>query len=318
MPILFCNIGWMKHYEGITESDAIARGGSYVDKHGMGHEVFNFLPLRGTLYGYVQAKGQIHITKLGAAADDAFVDGVTVVWTATRPKGGTVVVGWYRNARVYRHYEETPNPGAARVSRGVNHHNIRCRAGEATLLPEDQRNLDLPTGTGGRGQSPLWYADSEPGLAFKAQIRRLIKEGRPASKPHRRGAPDVKRNKLVEMAGMEVVTAHYHDLGYEVTWVHDENKGWDIEATSGRTKLRIEVKGMSLGAPRIELTPNEYRAFLDKDVRYRLAIVTNALSTSPNLAIMSFNGRSQRWEVEGQPKAKVLTEVVSAARITIA
>jgi hypothetical protein len=315
--MLFCNIGWMKHYEGITASDAIARGGSYVDKHGMGHEVFNFLPHRGWLYGYVQAKGQIHITKLGAAPDDDFVDGVTVVWTATRPKGGTVVVGWYRNARVYRHYQETPSPGAARSSRGVKHHNIRCRAGDATLLPEDQRNLDLPTGSGGRGQSPLWYADSEPGLAFQEHVRRLIKEGRPTPQPRRRGAPDVERNKLVEMAGMEVVTAHYRELGYTVKWVHNENKGWDIEATSGRTKLNIEVKGLSQGAQQIELTPNEYRAFLETDVRYRLAIVTNALSKAPRLSIMSFNGRSQRWEVEGKPKAKVSTKEVIAARITI-
>lgn len=317
MTLIVCNIGWMKNYRGQTADDAIERGGSYVDDNGVGHEVCNFLPLGGWLYGFVQSKGQINLAKLGAGASDSYVDGVTVVWTATRPKGGTVVVGWYQNARVYRGYEPTPNPGPEWAAHGISHHNIRCRPGDATLLPVDARHLDVPRGKGGMGQSPTWYAEGERGQEFRAALERLISTGQPAKARAGRAKPNVERNKLVEMAAMDVVTDHYAALGYDVTWVHNENKGWDIEARSGRTELRIEVKGLSLANQAIELTPNEYKAFRSLDPRYRLAIVSQALSPSPKLAIVSYNGRSEQWEIEGQQRAKVVTQVIEAARISV-
>ena len=42
--ILFCKIGWMENYCGQTANDQIQGGGSYVKKHGIGHEVCNFAP----------------------------------------------------------------------------------------------------------------------------------------------------------------------------------------------------------------------------------------------------------------------------------
>ena len=52
MTILFCNIGWMKHYEG-TDGEIPQRGGAYNDES-VGHEVLNFCNVRGRLYGYVR------------------------------------------------------------------------------------------------------------------------------------------------------------------------------------------------------------------------------------------------------------------------
>lgn len=318
MSIIVCNIGWMKYYMGQTSDDAIERGGSYVDDNGVGHEVCNFLPHGGWLYGFVQSKGQINLSKLGGDRSDNHIDGVTVVWTATRPKGGTVVVGWYQNARVYRGYEPIPNPGPEWAAHGISHYNIRCRPGDATLLPVDARNVDVPRGKGGMGQSPTWYADGERGQAFRETLERVIASGKPAEARAGRAKPNVERNKLVEMAAMDAVTNHYAALGYDVKWVHNENKGWDIEARSGRTELWIEVKGLSLANQVIELTPNEYRAFLSLDPRYRLAVVSLALSNEPTMAIVSYNGRSKRWEVEGKPTSIVNTEQIVAARIEIA
>ena len=34
-------------------------GGSYVDEHGYGHELFNFKKIDGKVYGYVQPRGLI-------------------------------------------------------------------------------------------------------------------------------------------------------------------------------------------------------------------------------------------------------------------
>lgn len=34
--LLFCNVGWMDRYEGLTESDQIIGGGMYVVTNGVG------------------------------------------------------------------------------------------------------------------------------------------------------------------------------------------------------------------------------------------------------------------------------------------
>ncbi|MFX6213952.1 hypothetical protein ABTF16_23245, partial [Acinetobacter baumannii] len=62
--ILFCNIGWMRKYNGM-DGDILERGGSYNDNE-IGHEVCNFTNMDGSVFGYVQSPGKINITKLGA------------------------------------------------------------------------------------------------------------------------------------------------------------------------------------------------------------------------------------------------------------
>ena len=118
MPLIFCNIGWMNKYNGIS-GDSIERGGKY-NKHSIGHEVCNFSNNKGTVYGYVQPVGDsIKIEKLGASKKDEAIDGVTVVWTAGPESGGTVVVGWYKDATVYRNLQSIANPNTLQTNNGV-------------------------------------------------------------------------------------------------------------------------------------------------------------------------------------------------------
>ena len=115
MKILFCNVGWMESYQGQSAADKIQGGGSYVHEERMGHEICNFATHRRNVYGYVRppnanrqpGAGQIKIERIGGNQSD-FVSNVLVVWTATRPEGGTVVVGWYKNAIVYRYFQNSP------------------------------------------------------------------------------------------------------------------------------------------------------------------------------------------------------------------
>ena len=52
--IVFFNTGWMDFYKGIR-NDKIVGGGKYIKQtEGWGHELFNFRPANGKLYGYVQ------------------------------------------------------------------------------------------------------------------------------------------------------------------------------------------------------------------------------------------------------------------------
>ena len=115
MPaLLFCNIGWMSRYEGLVgKPDKIVGGGSYVKTEEKGGEVCNFLACRDRyVYGYVETlRGKrdrkIRMTYLGGDSDAREMGGIDVVWTATNPDGGgRKVVGWYKNATVFRDRQE--------------------------------------------------------------------------------------------------------------------------------------------------------------------------------------------------------------------
>lgn len=173
MPILFCNVGWMERYAGI-KGDSIQRGGSY-NKDSVGHEVCNFSIVDGKVYGYVQPTGQIKIEKLGAGKKDKSVTGVTVIWTAGPDNGGTAVVGWYKNATVFRDSQRIMHPTVLQRSNGLDTFRIVASASDATLLPIDKRSFVIPRAVkGGIGQSNVWYADSPESKAIVAEVLRLV------------------------------------------------------------------------------------------------------------------------------------------------
>lgn len=173
MPVLFCNVGWMKRYDGI-DGDSIQRGGSY-NKNSIGHEVCNFSNVDGKVYGYVQPKGQIKIERLGAGKSDEYISGVTVIWTAGPDSGGTAVVGWYRNATVFREPQKIDYPTALQKSNKLETYRIVASAADATLLPNGSRSFMIPRAVkGGIGQSNVWYADSPDSEAIVARVLRLV------------------------------------------------------------------------------------------------------------------------------------------------
>ena len=111
MRILFANIGWMVHYRGNNAKDQIKGGGSYRDDDK--HEAFNFLSINGKCYGYVQPVrwGGINIERIEKGCKDDKLSNVLVVWIATHPSaGGTYIVGWYKNANVFKSFQDSKNP----------------------------------------------------------------------------------------------------------------------------------------------------------------------------------------------------------------
>ena len=65
-------------------------------------------PYEDQIYGYVRLphkRGKININKLGAQKDDSYIENMNVIWTAKDPWGGTCIVGWYKNATVYREFK---------------------------------------------------------------------------------------------------------------------------------------------------------------------------------------------------------------------
>jgi 5-methylcytosine-specific restriction protein A len=174
--ILFCNIGWMRDYNGIS-GDSIERGGSYNDEE-IGHEVCNFSNIHEKVVGYVQTTGQIKIEKLGADKNAISVSGVTVVWTAGPETGGTAVIGWYKNATVYREYKDLQNRTKIQKENQLTRYRIEAKAADATLLPPEERNLLIPRAVkGGIGRSNIWYADSQKSKVHVQRVLKLIDKG---------------------------------------------------------------------------------------------------------------------------------------------
>lgn len=182
MRILFCKISWMKYYKGHSQLDIPANGGKYVLNNGFGHEEFNFKPIKlddssfDECIGYVEPKSNktgtntFHIEKISGCSqlkNEPFVEDVLVVWCATRPKPqkGTTVVGWYKNACVWRKTQKWNMPGENGTEERL--FNVRAKAEDCVLLPEGERNRfqwSIPSarGTGvGFGQAMLWNPNEE-------------------------------------------------------------------------------------------------------------------------------------------------------------
>lgn len=135
--IVFFRIAWMKEYKGVSKTDIPVGGGSYVAENNDGGETTNYLPINGKVYGYVRlANGiSLRIEHLGANKNDDSIKNVTVVFMARDPhKGGEKIIGWYKNAEVFRTILETSIK--QKSGRKIHYHAIASYT-NATLLPSN-------------------------------------------------------------------------------------------------------------------------------------------------------------------------------------
>jgi hypothetical protein len=300
-PMLFFRIGWMSHYEGQLNTDPITSGGSYITKHGYGHEIMNFKPFRGRVYGFGQPRGkQIAIERIGQPKNDAMT-GVLVVWVATPTEGGTVIIGWYKNATVYRNVQELPR-GSHRKYKGESlGYFVSAKKENAHLLPNDERVFSVSRQTGGMGQANVWYVDDEKThREFRHKVLSYINTGQLPKRPRlkktgRPRHPDPLTRKRIEQIAIRQVTRRFERYGYTVDSVERDNVGWDLNARNGKRYVRLEVKGLSGTDVQIELTPNEYANMKAHRDSYRICVVTNALS-SPQMTIFAFSLDTGNWE----------------------
>lgn len=313
--ILFCNTGWMEEYEGITETDKIIGGGKYVEANNDGGEVYNFHNRAGFCYGYVQpvnpkssnsvSGGVIKIEKLGASEDAKSISNIDIILTAKRPTAGTVIVGWYKNATVYREKQEFDKSKHHDTEGRQYGYRFYAEKSNVTLLKPDERVVEIPRATGkrpvkgGMGQSNVWYAQKlEDGGVFLSEVSALLNHGNIYKNKSRSShKTDADKNKLVETIAIELVTEHFNSYGYIVNSVEGDNLGWDLNAISGDIELKLEVKGLSGLNVNAQLTSNEYTAMLSSvnQFTYRVCVVTNCLGKEPKLNVFSFNLPSNSW-----------------------
>ncbi|MDZ4688647.1 MAG: DUF3883 domain-containing protein [Planctomycetaceae bacterium] len=308
VPMIFFRITWMSRYQGVTNTDKPVGGGSYVTTHGFGHEIFNFQPFQGSVFGFGTPAGQgaddplrkLHLLRIGGRASDKSKSGVLVVWVATAPMGGLYIVGWYRDATVFREWQPPP-VGAVRRHQDTDcGYFVTAQSENAVLLPPDERNFSIPQmRQGGFGRASVWYAANrkdnaqirENVLAYVAS-RRLPTTAGPARPANQ---PDPLLRQRVETIAVETTIKHFDGLGYDVRSVERDNIGWDLNASLSKRHLRLEVKGLSGSQIVVELTPNEYRAMKEHQSSYRVCVVSNAL-VSPCLDVFAHSHDSGKWE----------------------
>ncbi|MDR3367174.1 MAG: DUF3883 domain-containing protein [Prevotellaceae bacterium] len=299
--IVFFRVGWMDFYQGLSKTDAIINGGKFVRVKGYGHEIFNFEDFRGNVYGYVQPSGHgtIKIEKLGASKADECISGITVVWIATKPKGRSYIVGWYRNATVYRREQKAPKESRRSYHGDSMGFYASANSADVRLLAKDERVIYIPKGKAHMGRSNVWYADNNPD--FIKTVRNYIFENKnPFAKSSTKCSKiSAEQRQLVEKNAIKEVMDYYENLGYEIISVEKDNVGWDLNAKNEMTELKLEVKGLSGNLIAAELTPNEYKNLQKNLDSYRLCIVTNALTETPNLKIFSYSEeKGGKWTTE--------------------
>lgn len=314
-PIVFFNIGWMDKYDGPGK---IQGGGAYVKKHGFGHEILNFKPYNGFMYGFVQVRTGIHIERLGAAKEDGSLDDVLVVWTANDPGGGTYIVGWYDHATVYRSRQSPPD-GSNRIHRiDPLGYYAKAKLEDCKRLSFDERNFPIPRKQkGGFGQANVWFADQPSNVTLKLAVLEFVSSGkvptaiRPTPATGHSWQPDPWKRKKVEDKAIARTIQHYEALGYTVDSRERDNLGWDLEATRESKCLKLEVKGLSGSDLLVELTPNEYQKMQQHKSSYRICVVTEALSAKSLLKVFAFSPERNAWEDDEGNSLKI-DEIVSA------
>lgn len=331
MNIVLFKTGWMNYYQGLSDNDEILKGGSYIIENGVGSEIFNFKTVNGKCYGNVyHGDHEINLAKIDSnfsqQRDNAA--GVLVIWCATRPKGGIVVIGWYKNATVSADWLKFPKNQSEfeeQIRYGVTGYRVLDRSEDAFLLKPQYRDFLIPSprnGGCGFGQSNIRYMDESDcdklrsGLieyieSFKRDDQRLFyltngKDGigrGPAS-------PEV------EEKAIEFARRFYEKGGYTVNSVESLNLGWDMEAIKKGRTLRIEVKGLSGEQCSVGLTPNEYRAFRSENDDYRLFVVTSSMSDTPGYFICRKMDGRMIFE-DGNKKYTCVTNEVKSAIVAL-
>lgn len=169
-PVLFCRIGWMKEYAGPQPHDPRPIGGGSYNRKNIGHEVFNFKVINGRVYGFIQVqvgRKRINLERIipRCEAEDS-VDGVLVVFVAVDPEHrGQKVVGWYKNATVYRRHIKVPRW----ISKKRRQFKVYAEAAsrDAVVIPPDERRCEVPVGKGSIGQANVCYLYDERGHGKK-------------------------------------------------------------------------------------------------------------------------------------------------------
>lgn len=194
MRILFCNIAWMKFYQGtIPKIDVPVGGGAWTGRRKTAHESENFVAHtlitaenenKSYCYGSVflnTKRTNLHVERLEGCElleNEPSAKDVLVIWCASGH-----IVGWYKDATVYRQ-----NQNRLLVDESGNQkelvYNIEAEADHCLLLPDEDRlktcwnvpHVNTKGAKFGFGQANVWYAQEEEAQNYIKKISRQIEK----------------------------------------------------------------------------------------------------------------------------------------------
>jgi hypothetical protein len=282
--VVFARIGWMKGYRGPRADDQKPIGGGSYNKNELGHEAFNFLPLDGAMLGYFQPKlrpeypSTVALERIKPGFTGAALSRVLTVFVATHPTlGGQRVVGWFRDATVYRNAQLSNAKARNRFS-----YFIKAREGDAVLVPEPRREFLIPFGKGAFGQSNVCYAfDTDGRRKTGAQwvddaleyVDSYALENT-ALEPESEADPEIEQvlgsaiehgagfqsnpriRRAIEDYAMDWAKRRLDKLGLKPEDKH-KTKSYDFLCNVSGDELYVEVKGTQDDGNSVSLTPKE-------------------------------------------------------------
>ncbi|WP_031597611.1 protein NO VEIN domain-containing protein [Ferrovum myxofaciens] len=286
MKIILARVGFMKFYQGSKPGDEKPIGGGSYNNKEIGHETYNFLNVNGICYGYfkpnMKSPFEINLGRIERDCNDDKIDNVRVIWFATKPGGGgQVVIGWYKNATVFR----TIQSHDYLTQRG---YNIKASVDDCVLLPISKRKFPVGHGIKGEkkgnpGQANAFYVLDDKGqvkdlkIPTNAWITGLIEYVTNYDGPNISSREDeilediltaehfsggqgfqsnVEARLMIETHAMAICKKYYSDEGYVVEDV-SATSSYDFIITKNRLSRFVEVKGTQTTGDTIILTKNE-------------------------------------------------------------
>lgn len=106
--IIICKTAWMQEYNGITNGDIPFNYFENTYKSNLEYtgEIYNFQEFNGKCYGYIQSYGNNYIENYFKSLfeDKTILKGYTIVWCAFDTNEKLKIVGWYKDASIYRNH----------------------------------------------------------------------------------------------------------------------------------------------------------------------------------------------------------------------
>lgn len=183
MRILFCNISYLPYYDTKLDKVLPKNGGAYVAEMNDALEKYNFEECAdGRCRGFVETKhrtgykdgianntyNSLHIERIDPSAKNStYINNVLVVFCAKPDNGPNVIVGWYKNATVYRR----------RPSYMGRNFNIEAAKSDCFLVPEKERRFRVPRAKQdgyGFGRANIWYAQEANSADYIAKVLKYI------------------------------------------------------------------------------------------------------------------------------------------------
>ncbi len=315
-PVLFARIGWMNRYRGPAPDDCLIGGGSYNEDQ-VGSEVYNFKPDRGRLRGFVQPPAMtpdrsiLNLRRIDPSLDaQDRVRGVTVIFVARNPdQGGQKIIGWYRNATVFRAPRDGPTADVPDRC-----FNLEAQFEDSVLLPARDRNHEIPGGKGGMGQANVRYAFESNGDESRARWvhgaldyvshyngENLLTNPEIESLDNTEAVleaaagfqADAKLRRLIEEHVINLVSALYKKLGYRRIENVGDRESYDLRCERTGTVRKVEVKGLQSSRATILLTRNEVELARTTPVDLCIVHSIRLVDSKPRGGVIR---RIERWK----------------------